>query len=311
MTMHGNRLLSLLRAALGLLGFAQALASGLAVAPGSDFSPADNRRPQDKPPVGLRVQPQGNSWSFSVGRLRALEAAAGIKGGEYYPGSEVVDGKPGPVYLPGCLNGKKKPARECATLKARLEASKIDVFSYTHSGWHETDIAEEIAEFGFTHNKNFRVLWQAGWMVHDGLGVAKNGPARDAVGIADLQAALDKARKPVEEKIEALNKKLGKRVVTIVPVGDAFVKMRAMVVEGKFPGVTKQSELFNDDMPHQGRLGALLQDYCTFAALYQMSPVGLEIKLDKEITQEQNAVLQTIAWETVSKYPYAGILNTK
>ncbi len=261
---------------------------------------------EDKVPAGLRVQPQGNSWSFNVTRLRATEAAAGIKGSEYYAPSEVIEGKPRPVYLPGCLNGTRKGSGEGATLKARLEAGKIDVFSYTHSGWHETDIAGEVAEFGFTHNKSFRVLWQAGWMVHDGLGVGKNGPARDAVKIADLRAALDKARKPVEEKIEAINKKLGQRVVCIVPVGDAFVRMRQMIVDGKFPGVTKQSELFNDDMPHQGRLGSLLQDYCVFAALYHKSPVGLELKLDKEITPEQNAILQKIAWETVFEYPLAG-----
>ena len=29
------------------------------------------------------------------------------------------------------------------------------------------------------------------------------------------------------------------------------------------------------------------------------------------ITDEQNAIVQKIAWETVSKYPYAGIPKTK
>jgi hypothetical protein len=29
------------------------------------------------------------------------------------------------------------------------------------------------------------------------------------------------------------------------------------------------------------------------------------------ITEEQRKILQQIAWETVSKYPYAGIANTK
>ena len=142
-------------------------------------------------------------------------------------------------------------------------------------------------------------------MVHDGLGIGKNGPDRDAVKIADLQAALDKARKPVEDKVDEINKKLGKQVVFLVPVGDAFVKLRTMVVVGKFPGVMKQSELYSDDMPHQGRLGSLLQDYCIFAAIYQRSPVELKVSLDKldsTITAEQNAILQSIAWETVSKF---------
>lgn len=259
----------------------------------------------------LRVQTQGNSWSYNANRLRAIEKAAGFTEGVYFPGSEVINGKPGPVYMPGCLNGKKKPARESTTLKSRLEEKKIDVFTYTHSNWHETEIAEEVAEFGVKHNPNFKVLWQAGWNVHDGLGISKNGPARDAVKIADLQAALDKNRKPVEARVGEINKKLGKKVVYLVPVGDAFVQMRALVVSGNFPGVTKQSELFNDDMPHQGRLGSLLQDYCIFVALYQRSPVGLNVTLDKTITDEQAAILQKIAWETVSKYPHAGIAGTR
>ncbi len=258
-----------------------------------------------------RVQTQGNSWSYNGNRLRAIEKAVGLTEGVYYPGSEVIAGKPGPVYMPGCLSGKRKLSRESTTLKSRLEEKKIDVFTYTHSNWHETEIAEEVAEFGVKHNPNFKVLWQAGWNVHDGLGISKNGPARDVVKIADLQAALDKNRKAVEGRVDEINKKLGTKVVYLVPVGDAFVQMRAMVVNGKFPGVTRQSELFNDDMPHQGRLGSLLQDYCIFVALYQRSPVGLNVTLDKTITDEQAAILQKIAWEAVSKYPYAGIARPK
>jgi hypothetical protein len=259
------------------------------------------------PPVGLRVQNYGNSWGYSSNRIRTLETAAEIKSAEFLHHAEVIDGKPVPIYTPGCLGGKIKLTRECVTLKAKLEAKSIDVFTYTHSNWGDTPIAEEVAEYGSKHNPDFRLLWQAGWMVHDGLGITKNGPARDAVKIADLQGALDKARKPVEAKVEEINKKFGKRVVFLVPVGDAFVKMRTMVVEGTFPGVTRQSELFNDDMPHQGRLGSILQDYCIFAALYQRSPVGLKVSLDKAVTDEQHAILQRIAWETVSKYSYAGI----
>lgn len=259
----------------------------------------------------LRVQTQGNSWSYSKDRLRAIERAAGIPEGIYYPGSEVIDGKPGPVYMPGCLNGRRKPSRASTTLKSRLEEKVIDILSCTHSNWQETEIAEEVAEFGVKHNPNFKVLWQAGWNVHDGLGISKNGPARDAVKISDLQAALDKNRKAVEVRVDAINKKLGANVVLLVPVGDAFVRMRAMVVDGKFPGVAKQSELFNDDMPHQGKLGSLLQDYCIFTALHHRSPAGLNVTLDKTITYKQAEILQRIAWETVSNYPYAGIAGAK
>lgn len=89
----------------------------------------------------LRIQPQGNGWSDSPVRLRAFAKAAGWPTGIYDAASATIDGKPGPVTAPGCRNGKKKPFRECKTLKSRLE------------------IAEEIAEFGFKHNPSFKVLW--------------------------------------------------------------------------------------------------------------------------------------------------------
>ncbi len=69
--------------------------------------------------------------------------------------------------------------------------------------------------------------------------------------------------------------------------------------------MTKRSELFND-VPHQGRLGSLLQDCCAFAALYHKPPAGLELGRDKGIAPDQSAILQKIAWGTVSRYPPAG-----
>jgi len=73
--------------------------------------------------------------------------------------------------------------------------------------------------------------------------------------------------------------------------------------------VTKRSELFNDDVPHQGRLGSLLQDCCAFAALYHKPPAGMELERDKGIAPDQSAALQKIAWGTVSRYPPSGLPN--
>jgi hypothetical protein len=60
-------------------------------------------------------------------------------------------------------------------------------------------------------------------------------------------------------------------------------------------------------MPHAGVHVMALSGYCHFAAIYRTSPVGLKIDRFKELTDEQHAILQRIAWETVSKYPYAGV----
>jgi hypothetical protein len=107
--------------------------------------------------------------------------------------------------------------------------------------------------------------------------------------------------------VDKLNEKFGKRVVFLVPVGDATLKLRAMVLEGNYPGVAKQSELWSDAMPHAGVHVMALSGYCHFAAIYRTSPVGLKIDRFKELTDEQHAILQRIAWETVSKYPYARV----
>ena len=129
---------------------------------------------------------------------------------------------------------------------------------------------------------------------------------RDDAKIADLQAAVDEWRKKLEAQADDLNKQHGKRAVFIVPVGDAVVKLRAMIVAGEFPGITQQSKLFRDQIGHgQGHVMALAS-YCNFAAIYRMSPVGLKLD-ERSVNDEQHAILQKLAWETVSKYSYAGI----
>lgn len=87
-----------------------------------------------------------------------------------------------------------------------------------------------------------------------------------------------------------------------------------MIAAGKFPGEAKQSVgkisvLKGDIMPHQGLLGMRLGNYMHFAAIYRTSPEGLKLpgKDGDELTDEQRAILQKLAWDMVSKYPYAGI----
>ena len=91
-------------------------------------------------------------------------------------------------------------------------------------------------------------------------------------------------------------------------ITDATVKLRAMILDGKYPGMKKQSELWSDAMPHAGTHVSALSGYCHFAAIYRTSPIGLKINRYQELTDEQHAILQKLAWETVSKYPYAGVV---
>jgi len=246
----------------------------------------DTKLPEAKsPPTGLRVMFNGNSWfGFVPGGVADQVKAASIQGHK-----EVKATKPNDFSL--------------------IEAGEIDVYAHGAHWWTEPiRDAENLLVPGLKANPNFRVYYHAAWLVGDGR--AKQIKTKDDYNesnLADLQAALDKTRKSVEARVDELNKKFGQPVVFLVPVGDATVKLRALVLEGKYPGVTKQSDLWNDAMPHVGVHVMALSSYCHFAAIYRTSPIGLKISRFKELTDEQHAILQKIAWETVSKYPYAGV----
>lgn len=191
-----------------------------------------------------------------------------------------------------------------------LEKGDIDVISWGRPGWSNHQLPEflkqNVVENGLKGNPNFRLYVQMAWMVHDGLGKSlQSKDEYDNSKIAEVPAVLDRERAKVEKIADELNKKHGRQVVFLVPLGDATTKLRAMIVEGKFPGVAKQSAIFADAMPHAGPIAAELAAYCNYAALYRRSPVGLEIK--GGVPEEQRVILQKLAWETVSKYPYAGV----
>jgi len=243
-----------------------------------------------QPPAGLRVMFNGNSWFIFVPwGVADLVKAAGIEGHK-----EVRLPKPNDF--------------------SPIEGGEVDVYAHGVHWWMEVPwgkdgvFAEKIVGMGLKANPNFRAYYHAAWLVGDGRAkdIKTTADYNDSK-LADVQAALDKTRKSVEAIVDKLNEKFGKRVVFLVPVGDATLKLRAMVMEGNYPGVTKQSELWSDAMPHPGAHVCALSGYCHFAAIYRMSPIGLKIQRFGGISDEQHAILQKIAWETVSKYPHAGI----
>jgi hypothetical protein len=246
-------------------------------------------------PKGLRVLFDGNSWfNFVPGVVAEMAKAAEINGHK-----EVKPAKPNDF---------------------QDQLGEVDVYAHgIHWWWHDEWLkrVEQSAETGLKANPDFRAYCHAAWVVHDIRIDDAKIKTVDDYNNADLdkvQAEIDKYRKLAEAAADKMNGKFGKRVVFVVPVGDATVKLRRMVVAGKFPGVTKQSELWSDVMPHPGRQVRALSGYCHFAAIYRTSPVGLQnnnfyLRADDPlpITAEQHAILQKIAWDVVSAYPYAGI----
>ena len=255
-----------------------------------------------KTPAGQRVFYTGHSFHMFVPpQVEPLVKAANIQGHKL-AGTQGIGGSR--VIQHWDLADDKNKA------KPALISGEVDVFTMAaHLAIPDQGITN-FTELGLKHNPNLRLLVQESWYPFDvpkgAAGYITNNTQRDDAKIADLQAAVDDWRKKLEAQADDLNKTHSKRAVFIVPAGDAVVKLRALVAEGKFPGVTKQSDLFTDQIGHAHAHVQALATYCNYAAIYRVSPVGLKVPRSG-LDEAQHAILQTLAWETVSTYPYAGI----
>ncbi len=245
-------------------------------------------------PAGLRVMSGGHSWSTE--NSAPLCQAAGITG-----------------HMK--LNKQGLNSNRIEDLTPLLEKGEIDVYVWQHSsvGPEFPKFLPTLVELGPKHNPNFRVLMQMPWLVHDGRQGVKFPEEYEKTDLAEYQTKMEKYRKQQEAYVDEVNAKAGKRIVFLVPLGDGMLEVRKMIVAGKIPGVTNQSGgnsvLAGDIMPHQGLRGRRLGTNMHFAALYRMSPEGLKFpgKEGDGLTDEQRPILQKLAWDMVSKYPYAGI----
>jgi hypothetical protein len=272
--------------------------STLLVVSGARHSVAD-----DLPPVipGLRVFYTGHSFHMFVpNHVERIVRAAGIKGHKLV-GRQGIGGSR--VYQHWDLADGKNKA------KPALTTGEVDVFTMaSHLTVPDRGITN-FTELGLKHNPDIRLLVQVSWFPFDVESPEKrirNNSQRDNMKIADLQAAVDSWRKKLEAQTDDLNEKHKRRAVFLVPVGDAVVALRSMIVDGTFPGVTAQSELFRDPIGHVGPHVQALASYCNYAAIYRASPVGLKPGF-KGITAEQDLILQELAWSTVGRSSYAGI----
>jgi hypothetical protein len=253
------------------------------------------------PPAGLRIFYTGHSFHmFVVPQMEQLVKSAGIEGHKLV-GRQGIGGSRVIQHW--------ELAEDKNTAKPALASGEVDVFTMAaHLAIPDEGITK-FTELGLKHNQNLRLYVQASWYPFDGPPPDKrirDNAQRDEAKIADLQAAIDEWRKKLEAQVDELNKQHGKTAVFIVPAGDAVVKLRSLIVDGKYPGVAKQSELFTDPIGHgRGHVQALAT-YCNYAAIYRANPAGLKMTV-QGVDDAQHAILQKIAWETVSAYSHAGV----
>lgn len=176
-----------------------------------------------------------------------------------------------------------------------------------------------VAELGLENNPNFRICWRAF--------LRPVTIKKDKVVLPDFaqsRKAMEKETKEMEAHADLVNKKHGKRVLLIVPHAQAGLALVDLVAAGKFPGMTDPTELWMKEEAYNMNIHRHLRAlaaYCDFVATYGISPEGLRPSYKgltyrskggtdhsmEGITDEQEAILQRIAWEAVSKYPYAGV----
>jgi len=255
----------------------------------------------DTTPEGLRVFYTGHSFHMFVpNQVEQLVKAAGIEGHQLV-GRQGIGGSR--VY-----QHWDRPDDENLAKQA-LRTGEVDVFTMAcHVDIPDRGISS-FTELGLEHNPNLRLLVQASWYPFDvpGDDRIRDNAQRDHADIAKLQAAVDEWRTRLEAQVDQLNEQHGRNAVFIVPAGDAVVKLRRMVSEGKYPGIERQSELFRDPIGHVNADAQALVAYCNYAVIYQVSPEGLDVP--EGLNDEQRAILQKLAWETVANYSHAGIVQ--
>lgn len=215
--------------------------------------------------------------------------------------------------------------------KQALRAGKVDVLILTPVYLPDPGI-EKFAQFGLQYQRDLRVTVMEFWLPFDVynpvLYDAKyrhqpgEPPLMPRPAKVDHNAATGKELRKMHEyyfrsmdkQITSLNKKFGKQVLFVVPMGQAVIALREKVIAGQVPGIKTQEQLFTDQLGHPGPVMQALEAYCHYAVIYRKSPIGLPAPsvlartgLSPEDIESLNRLLQELAWEAVIAHPLSGV----
>jgi hypothetical protein len=198
--------------------------------------------------------------------------------------------------------------------KQVLRAGSVDVLTVSPHMLLPDEGIDHFTKLGLEKNPDLRVLVQASWPARDGVTGAFKNETRNEATVESLRKLKDQQETnwlaSMEKQVKSLNEAVGKETVHIIPVSRAVFALREHIVQGTAPGLTKQTDLFRDDLGHPNPPMAVLVTYCHFAAIHQKSPEGLPVPetiRDQPQAAELNALMQKLAWEAVSTYPLSGV----
>ncbi len=258
-------------------------------------------------PKGQRVFSCGHSFHVFVPPILSNVAKmAGVKDHEQVGlsaigGSRVIQH----WNVPDARNGAKEA----------LRAGKVEVLTLSPIHLPDEGI-EKFATLALKHNPNVRVTVQEFWLPFDiydptfkkRLVVDHNAPTG-----AELHKMHEPYFQGMDDHVRALNKKFGKEVMFVVPVGQAVIALREKIIAGQASGINTQEDLFTDSIGHARPPLRALVAYCHFSVIYGRSPVGLPqpaILARAGNTNENgklNRLLQELAWDAATHHPLSGV----
>lgn len=104
----------------------------------------------------------------------------------------------------------------------------------------------------------------------------------------------------------------GQPRMSIVPAGQALARLTDAIRGGEVPGIASEAALFLDGI-HLAPLGNYFIALVQFATIYRRSPIGATSAPHAvdgrrlEFPAAATAVMQRIAWATVSEYAWSGV----
>ena len=265
--------------------------------------------------TGLKVYFVGHSFHmFIIRPLIALAKEAGIKG-HWAEGWDMIGGSTPMQHWE--RNGDDNE------VKKAIRSGGLDVLTLASNVIVPEPAIDLFADLAVEHNPGVRVMVQHSWgdAGTSAIMLARHGRApaaahvpsnedRDLVSaddLAQMRSSLTAAVGRLREQLQSIDARHGRAVTRLVPAGDTVLRLRAAVVAGEVPGVTRQSELFRDALGHASQPTMDAVTYAWFAALYGQSPIGLASLRDADdaTSADRQQILQELAWAAVREEPLA------
>ncbi|MFN7812428.1 MAG: hypothetical protein ACK5SI_07175 [Planctomycetia bacterium] len=272
-------------------------------------------QPAGLKPAGARV---GYTLIIFGPEMDAVVKAAGLDGNKTLGGPYLGtwhDLKGAKAIRPGRLDGLERGEFDMLLLASPHCYPNKDSWG---DGQGLDSTAAILCATGLKNNPNFRLVWQTWpWPRGDIAEKKLSLPPASAESPPDLRG--------LEKVADEINAHHGRQVMVISPAAELCWDLARMVADGKFPGITDPFELWvNANMWEPGSHVSTLIHYCNLATMYGVSPIGLKPDFSgikrgggkgraytfddlAPITDEQREILQRLAWEKVTSYPYSGV----